>query len=48
MCLFSSCKKQVVQKLDDWSALQNNNGEDDFLEQTFLDDIADIKVAQEK
>ncbi|XP_065681334.1 uncharacterized protein LOC136094968 [Hydra vulgaris] len=41
-----SCRKEVVKKIDNWSTLQDHNGEDDFLEQTFFDE--DIEMAQEK
>ena len=41
-----SCRKDVAQKIDDWSALQDHNYEDDSLEQTFFN--AEIDVAQEK
>ncbi|XP_065643371.1 uncharacterized protein LOC136075062 [Hydra vulgaris] len=41
-----SCRKEVVKKIDDWSTLQDHNGKDDFLEQTFFD--KDIEIAQEK
>jgi hypothetical protein len=30
-----SCRKEVLKKLDDWSALQNNNDEDDFRNKHF-------------
>ncbi|XP_065683342.1 dmX-like protein 1 [Hydra vulgaris] len=41
-----SCRKEVVKKIDNWSTLQDHNGEDDFLEQTFFDE--NIEMAQEK
>nr|XP_047122478.1 uncharacterized protein LOC124805966 [Hydra vulgaris] len=38
--------KRIGKKIDNWSTLQDHNGEDDFLEQTFFDE--DIEMAQEK
>ncbi|XP_047127482.1 uncharacterized protein LOC124808449 [Hydra vulgaris] len=38
--------KRSGKKIDNWSTLQDHNGEDDFLEQTFFDE--DIEMAQEK